>query len=1145
MCSAPIGRKNRPRSTGSIFQIGKPPYRDPERRESTESARKASRGVEDCRMTVQEFNTLVALYRELVISIGEISIDCPSLRAEMHKTRTKGCEMARTAHQNLCVIYGPEDGEIRPEICRLFIQLQCCLEMYITEMLKSICLLGSLQLHRKGKPDPETSVDCRVDESSDAPILEDRWSPPVDCVQYSSLACTDIENTERDVREMKNLLSKLRETLPLPLKNQDDSSLLNLTPYPLVPQRKSDRLTKQLYCLPTRDTMAPESHLFTLLACFRALLWAWAACVTTTPGPRGPPAPEPATMAHRTATGISDMMIITFRTRSLVKPAQFGGGQCSEVLMEERACHPNTECQIERVNCKDQFKCDNGRCISPSLKCNTQNDCGDNSDEKHCSRLKKVCNRAYEIIPAAELMANGFDAIAETMRAAVLDNSFLGDECVTNRSREDRKFYRIPANIESFELKVEMLEDFKNQVGPAQSEPVELASGFASSGSSSSGSSSSFFIPILFGTSSYRQSHSSSSFRTAVKASQKKDSKFFRVHQVVAVSTFRTKQSDLYLSEPFLSFLNSLPLDYNYALYRQVFQLFGTHYFSSGTLGGHYDLLYQYDREDMKNSGVTEEEANGCISSGTSVMILFFYSSRSVKKCHTNKMSEKYEGSFLKASEKSISMVKGGRAEYAAALAWEKQGAAPDSTTYKDWAESTKDNPTIVEYELLPILNLVRGFPCAVTKRRYLERALVDYLEEVDSCKCAPCPNNARPVLSRTECLCVCQTGTYGSNCEKRAPDYTSEAVDGYWSCWGPWSSCDSSMRRHRVRECNNPAPLRGGKQCPGSNRQEEECHISIFQKQDVCINDDEYEKERDQEEVLPASPGCPKPKPPANSYLRVDKRHYDFGEQDEVVCFTGFEMEGYQYLRCLPDGKWTEPTGMCIKKVCVRPALPDDVTAQPQKEEYKVGHGMVLRCTGAGMVLSGPRFYTCGERLTWEPALPSEMHCEDERPFIPESSCRKGEKRDGSQCVCIPREECSQYKADLCILDAGSGAAVMKSFCAFHAGRCHGDPLFFLSEGACTVDEGGLEWARFRASLSNRSEVQEACGSDTCYEWETCSDSKRCECKFPRDCPRDGQPVFCLEVLKARSKKTMSLCFTAAMKCAGIGLNIVHDGPC
>lgn len=54
--------------------------------------------------TVQEFNTLVALYREQVISVGEISANCPSLRAQMHHTRSKGCSMARAAHQDLAVI---------------------------------------------------------------------------------------------------------------------------------------------------------------------------------------------------------------------------------------------------------------------------------------------------------------------------------------------------------------------------------------------------------------------------------------------------------------------------------------------------------------------------------------------------------------------------------------------------------------------------------------------------------------------------------------------------------------------------------------------------------------------------------------------------------------------------------------------------------------------------------------------------------------------------------------------------------------------------------------------------------------------------------------------------------------------------------
>ncbi|XP_078253581.1 regulator of G-protein signaling 7-binding protein A isoform X2 [Rhinoraja longicauda] len=190
---------------------------------------------------VQDFNTQVALFRELVISIGDASVDCPCLRSEMQKTRTKGCEMAQSAHQKLSAISGAEDGEIHPEICRLYIQLQCCLEMYTTEMLKSVCLLGSLQLHWKEKDAlvvPKV-IDNRKEESSQAPILEDTPSSPLQDLQpYSWHVSTDIENTERDIREMKNLLSKLRETMPLPLKNQDDSSLLNLTPYPLVRRKR-------------------------------------------------------------------------------------------------------------------------------------------------------------------------------------------------------------------------------------------------------------------------------------------------------------------------------------------------------------------------------------------------------------------------------------------------------------------------------------------------------------------------------------------------------------------------------------------------------------------------------------------------------------------------------------------------------------------------------------------------------------------------------------------------------------------------------------------------------------------------------------------------------------------------------------------
>ncbi|KAJ7988450.1 hypothetical protein DPEC_G00323670 [Dallia pectoralis] len=836
------------------------------------------------------------------------------------------------------------------------------------------------------------------------------------------------------------------------------------------------------------------------------------------------------------------------RTRSLLRPSQFGGVECDPVLTEDRICHPSTECKMETLKCTE-FLCNNGRCVSSKLRCNEQNDCGDNSDEKDCDTFNPVCPTKPRVAPGAELTGSGFDAMAEEMRGAVLDNMFMGDTCVLNRTRGSsyRLKYRIPANIESFELKVEIPNDFKQDLQPVHSETVNMPDlTISSTNTDQLSGGNRIFIPIFFMMSRSRQGTNSRSFKQAVTASKKTDSQFFRVHQVLPISTFKMKDSDLYLAEPFLQFLNSLPLEYNYALYREIFQHFGTHYFASGTLGGHYDLLYQYNRLEIKNSGSSEEQTSGCLRSESSLFVLIYAQSSDSNRCSNNKMTEKHEGSFIQSSEKSFSMVRGGRAGEAAALAWEKKGPAPDSSSYENWAKSLIDNPAVVEYELLPIINLVKGIPCATTKRRHLTRALMEYLETFDSCMCAPCPNNARAVLSGTDCQCICQTGTYGPNCEQRAADYTSEAVDGSWSCWGTWSACDGSMKRHRTRECNNPAPLRGGKTCNGLTRNEEGCVISIFQQQNVCVNDEDFAAEGRTEGLPPGVEGCVRPKSPANSYLRIDKRWYNFGELEEFLCFTGFETEGYQFINCRPDGSWTPPTGACIKKVCPPPAVPDGISLSPDRQEYSVGHSVGLHCTENGMtVSSGTAYYTCAKSLTWEPPLPNDLHCKIDKPFVPDSLCGNGEQNDGGKCVCIARETCLKYKNEHCIFNAEVGSAVMMSSCGFHAGRCHGDQLFFMNTGPCVADAAGLDWARFRASMAARSSVREPCGSDTCYEWESCTESKQCACKPPTGCPKEGKHTFCVEMLKTKTKRSMNLCTMVTLKCRQMAFEILNEGLC
>uniref|UniRef100_A0AAQ5YNJ5 Complement component 6 n=1 Tax=Amphiprion ocellaris TaxID=80972 RepID=A0AAQ5YNJ5_AMPOC len=721
-----------------------------------------------------------------------------------------------------------------------------------------------------------------------------------------------------------------------------------------------------------------------------------------------------------------------FRTRSVQKPSQFGGSDCSPELTEERPCFPSTECKLAAVECRDDFKCENGRCINSTLTCNKQNDCGDNSDEKDCDNFKIVCPVEKRVAPGADLVGNGPSVL------------------------------------------------------PA-------------------------------------------------------DSKFFRVHQILPVSTFKVKEpGDLVLSLPFRQFLHALPLEYSYALYREIFQRFGTHYYSSGTLGGHYDLLYQYSREELKSSGTTAKSVSRLKPRAKKG------EHSSVTRCSDNRMTQKYQGSYIQSAEKSFSMVKGGRTREAAALAWERQGPAPDRTSYKNWAKSVLENPAVVEYKLLPIIDLVRGIPCAATKRRHLRKALLQYLEEFDTCKCAPCPNNARPVLSGTECKCVCQTGTFGTNCERRAPDYTSEAVDGYWSCWGPWSRCSASMKRHRTRRCDNPTPLRGGQPCNGPSRQEEACHISIFQTQETCDNDDDFTVGWI-DQLPPGVQGCLRPKSPANSFLRKAKQYYSFGEDEEFQCFTGFDLEGFQYINCLPDGTWSQPSGRCIRKICLPPDIPDGMTLFPNKEEYRVDESVGLNCDDAGLSPLPRGFYKCSNSLTWEPPLPADLRCSNEEPFVPEPQCRPGEKLQESKCVCIQRESCLSQLENLCVLNSDVGVAVSMSLCSFHAGRCHGDPLFFISDGACDpADVAKLEWAKFRASMSSKSSVQETCDLDTCYEWETCSGEFKCECRAARDCPKVGNHVlFCVKLTRSQRTRSMDLCSMAALKCASYQFETVNEGDC
>ena len=54
--------------------------------------------------------------------------------------------------------------------------------------------------------------------------------------------------------------------------------------------------------------------------------------------------------------------------------------------------------------------------------------------------------------------------------------------------------------------------------------------------------------------------------------------------------------------------------------------------------------------------------------------------------------------------------------------------------------------------------------------------------------------------------------------------------IHGNWGNWGAWTTCSESCgsgNRNRSRECDNPSPAPGGRDCEGPGNETEECNTN------------------------------------------------------------------------------------------------------------------------------------------------------------------------------------------------------------------------------------------------------------------------------------------------------------------------------
>lgn len=525
-----------------------------------------------------------------------------------------------------------------------------------------------------------------------------------------------------------------------------------------------------------------------------------------------------------------------FSFRYLEKPSQFGGTECDDTLWRRETCPTSTtQCVVDDY-CGESFTCkETGRCISTSLRCNGESDCDDSSDEDECESLNLRNDKCSTLIPVpgAERGTQGFSVLAKDLMDHVLDPRYFGGECEYVYNGEWRKF-----TYDAFCENLHYNEDEKNYRKPYNYHTYHFVAQASSRGSSeyyddmisllkADKRMSSFNAGVtvgLFHVEGGLHGSREETFFKNITRYKSEDLGFIRLRSEVQTAHFKMRTNKLMLHEDFYVSLMELPEQYDFGMYSRFFNTFGTHYVTEGTMGGTLEHVVIVNKTAMKNSYIDSQQAGGCFgaSFGFSIPIgggAAIESKLRGNLCNKDGKFTRVKGGSSSIVQDTVTKVEGGITDSSAGVM-----AIRNPDVYQKWGASLKYNPTLIDFEIMPIYELIRLSTAAdhVGNRvANLQIALDEYLQQFDTCRCAPCRNNGIPVLSGTSCKCICELGYLGDACEKTNRRDTK--TDGSWSCWGAWSPC-TSRRKTRTRVCNNPPPEGGGATCLGSASQTWPC---------------------------------------------------------------------------------------------------------------------------------------------------------------------------------------------------------------------------------------------------------------------------------------------------------------------------------
>ncbi|XP_071991486.1 complement component C9-like [Engystomops pustulosus] len=539
---------------------------------------------------------------------------------------------------------------------------------------------------------------------------------------------------------------------------------------------------------------------------------------------------------------------LKYRSRSYIKFAQYGGEKCLGALGEHQRCKPDVKCEDFEIDCGKDFQCDSGRCIKRKLLCNGESDCRDVTDEDDCDDKKQpkaICKKEYELSEIGRAAGSGFNIFGVEIKDTVFDNELFNGVCETVRDVNTKIAYRKPWNVktlsyqtkadksfttETYEDAVSILSEVYKETTLNLDASVTIKTTNDAPASGLNTTKSGAKITGKLGLEGSRNK----SIHTIKEYSLKTNKKYLRVSGTIQLGTFNMRPRNVVLTSEFIDDLNDLPSSYHKFEYFAFLEMYGTHYTTAGKIGGKYELVYVLDSALMKKRDVTIENVLECLGfnarievEGQGVNVSAKINPEACRKTGSRNVPE--NKTVTPVVDDTISFVEGGTLKFATILDEKisKKKGDVNSEDFVDWATSLIDAPSITEKRLSPIYTLVPvDIRDAYIKTKNLERAMEDYLDEYNVCKCQPCQNGGTVLLVDGVCMCQCPLQYKGLACQEvkdKLLEKPTVPVDGRWSCWKTSSSCINGEET-RTRTCNNPEPQEGGKPCAGKTTKKVPC---------------------------------------------------------------------------------------------------------------------------------------------------------------------------------------------------------------------------------------------------------------------------------------------------------------------------------